>query len=158
MKMSKFMNIFMSSKFMQKCSMLYGFLFKTSTKRYFLFLSTQKEMHQSKKAERKNHIQARYHKDTPKLPTLTLPFRHAADTNWRGQIRYLKSCRLYIEQEAMHYGLKLTIFKILNFPLESPSQIAPKVYFFVEQCRTEIQTQVEVGYAWEGFHVIICLQ
>ena len=58
----------------------------------------------------------------------------------------------------LHYGLKLSIYKILNFPLESPSQIAPKVYFFVEQCRTEIQTQVEVGYAWEGFHVIICLQ
>ena len=57
-----------------------------------------------------------------------------------------------------HYGLKLSIYKILNFPLESPSQIAPKFYSFVEQCRTEIQTQVEAGYAWEGFHVKICLQ
>ena len=38
-----------------------------------------------------------------------------------------------------HYGLKLPVPKILNFPLESPSQIAPKFNSLVEQCRTKIQ-------------------
>ena len=57
-----------------------------------------------------------------------------------------------------HYGLKLSVPKILNFPLESPSQIAPKFNSLVEQCRTKIQIQLEAGYGWEGFHVKICLQ
>ena len=45
-----------------------------------------------------------------------------------------------------HYGLKLSVSKILNFPLESPSQIAPKFNSLVEQCRTKIQIQLEAGY------------
>ena len=57
-----------------------------------------------------------------------------------------------------HYGLKFLVPKILNFPLESPSQIAPKFNSLVEQCRTKIQIQLEAGYGWEGFHVKICLQ
>ena len=46
----------------------------------------------------------------------------------------------------------------LNFPLLSPSQIAPKFYYWVEQCRTKIQTQAEAGYGREGFHVKIWLK
>ena len=59
---------------------------------------------------------------------------------------------------TIHYGLKLSVPKILNFPLESPSQIAPKFSSLVEQCRTKIIIQHEAGYGWEGFHVKICLQ
>ena len=79
--MRKFMNIFMSPKFMQKFRRLYGFSFKTSAKHHFFFIASQKEMHKSKKAGCENLVQAIYYKDTPKLPTLTLPFGHAADTN-----------------------------------------------------------------------------
>ena len=43
----------------------------------------------------------------------------------------------------MHYGLQFSVSKILNFPLESPSQIAPKFYCLVEQCRTKNSTWVE---------------
>ena len=57
-----------------------------------------------------------------------------------------------------HYGLKLSVPKILNFLFESPSQIAPKFNSLVEQCRTKIQIQLEAGHGWEGFHVKICLQ
>ena len=57
-----------------------------------------------------------------------------------------------------HYGLKLSVPKILNFPLESLSQIAPKFDSIVEQSRTKIQIKLEAGYGWEGFHVKICLK
>ena len=46
----------------------------------------------------------------------------------------------------------------LNFPLLTTSQIAQKFYYLVEQCRTKIQSQVDAGYGWEGFHVKICLK
>ena len=58
----------------------------------------------------------------------------------------------------MLYGLELSVAKILNFPLKSPSQIAPKFNSLVEQCRTKIQIKLEAGYGWEGFHVKIFLQ
>ena len=46
----------------------------------------------------------------------------------------------------------------LNFPLLTPSQIAPKFYFLVELCRAKIQSQVEAGHGWEGFHAKIWLR
>ena len=42
-----------------------------------------------------------------------------------------------------HYGLKLTVLKFSNFPLLNPSQIAPKFYSLVEQCRAKNSTWVE---------------
>ena len=42
-----------------------------------------------------------------------------------------------------HYGLKLKVSKISNFPLLNPSQIAPKFYSLVEQCRAKNSTRVE---------------
>ena len=59
---------------------------------------------------------------------------------------------------VFHYGLKFSVAAILNFPLESPSQIAPNFFSLVEQCRTKIQIKVEAGYDWEGFNVKICLK
>ena len=43
----------------------------------------------------------------------------------------------------LHYGLKLTVSKFSNFPLLNPSQIAPKFYSLVEQCRAKNSTWVE---------------
>ena len=48
---------------------------------FSLLIATQREMHKSIKAQRKNLVQAIYQTDTPKLPTLTWPFGHAVDTN-----------------------------------------------------------------------------
>ena len=44
---------------------------------------------------------------------------------------------------GQHYGLKLTVSKFSNFPLLNPSQIAPKFYSLVEQCRAKKSTWVE---------------
>ena len=46
----------------------------------------------------------------------------------------------------------------LNFLLPTPSQIAPKFYFLVELRRAKIQSQVEAGHGWEGFHAKIWLR
>ena len=47
---------------------------------FSILIATQREMHQSKKAQRKNLI-AMYKKDTPKFPPLGLSFGYAVDTN-----------------------------------------------------------------------------
>ena len=41
---------------------------------FSILIAIQREMHQSEKAQRKNHVQAMYKKDTPKFPPLSLPF------------------------------------------------------------------------------------
>ena len=46
----------------------------------------------------------------------------------------------------MHYELKLPVSKFSNFPLLNPSQIAPKFYSLVEQCRAKNFTWVEGKY------------
>ena len=48
---------------------------------FSILIAIQREMHQSEKAQRKNHVQAMYKKDTPKSPPLSLPFGYVVDTN-----------------------------------------------------------------------------
>ena len=57
------------------------FIENISKTAFSFFIATQKEMHKSRKAQRKTLVEAIYQKDTPKLPTLTWPFGHAVDTN-----------------------------------------------------------------------------
>ena len=45
--------------------------------------------------------------------------------------------------KLLHYGLKLSVSKFSNFPLLNPSQIAPKIFCLVEQCRTKIPPGIE---------------
>ena len=51
---------------------------------FSILIATQKEIHQSKKAQHKNLVQAIYKKNTPKFPTLSLSFGYAVDTNELG--------------------------------------------------------------------------
>ena len=53
---------------------------------FSILIATQREMHQSKKAQRKNLVQAIYKNDTPKFPPLSLSFGYAVDTNWRVEV------------------------------------------------------------------------
>ena len=50
-----------------------------------------------------------------------------------------------------HYGLKLLVLNILNFPLESPSQVAPKIFCLVEQCKTKNPPGIEADSILEEF-------
>ena len=63
LKLYKLMNIFMSPKIMQKRSKLYVFAVETSRKVPLpFFIAANREMHQSKKCQHKNLVQAKYSK------------------------------------------------------------------------------------------------
>ena len=48
---------------------------------FSILIATQREMHQSKKAQHKKLVGAIYEKDTPKFPPLSLSFGYDVDTN-----------------------------------------------------------------------------
>ena len=82
-------------KITQKRRKLYLFLFiftgnirKTP---FSILFATQKEMHQSKKAQRKNLAQTIKYKDTPKGTLQNVSSGHASRTTPQCQTRYLKS-------------------------------------------------------------------
>ena len=60
------MNIFMQPKITQKHSKLCVFSQETSETPFFSLIAAQRELHLSKKGQRKNLAQAIYYKDTPK--------------------------------------------------------------------------------------------
>ena len=61
------------------------------------------------------------------------------------------------KKSSMHYGLKLTVSKFSNFPLLNPSQIAPKFYSLVEQCRAKNSTWFKADSISDEPYAKICL-
>ena len=63
---------------------------------FFILIATQREMHQSKKGQRKNLAQAIYYKDTPKGTLQNVSSGYVGRTNRQCRTLYLKSRGLYI--------------------------------------------------------------
>ena len=83
------MNIFMQPKITQKHSKLCVFSLETSENTIFTLIAAQRELHLSKKGQRKNLAQAIYYKDTPKGTLQNVSSGYAGRTNAQCQTRYL---------------------------------------------------------------------
>ena len=57
--------------------------------------------------------------------------------------RTIARIHLICHNISLHYGKKSRVSIFLNFPLWSPSQVAPKNFCLVEQCRTKIPPGIE---------------
>ena len=62
---------------------------------FSILIATQREMHQSKKGQRKNLAQAIYYKDTPKGTLQNVSSGHAGRTNTQCQTQYFLLAPIY---------------------------------------------------------------
>ena len=79
---------------------------------FSILIAIKREMHQSEKAQRKNHVQAMYKKDTPKFPPLSLPFGYMLWTQTEESNSVFQTLSIIV---IVRYSILLVIVLALVF-------------------------------------------